>query len=170
MRTGLEAADVAAVHMLHPGQWLGFTALFDPQRQQPTGYVSARSTCITARISTSQIEALLAKHPDWWRWFGAFAIRYGDTATGVAADLSLRDSRRRCFAMLLRAADARFAGASQVATALIGQDELGGMANLPRITTNRSLAYAEAAGLITARYRAIGIHDAAALRHIVVEG
>jgi CRP/FNR family cyclic AMP-dependent transcriptional regulator len=169
MRTGLAAADVAAFHTLHPGQWLGFTTLFDPQRQLPTGYVTARTSCITARIGIAQIETLLAGHPQWWRWFGVFAIRYGDTATGVSADLSLRDSRRRCFAMLLRVAGARFASSGNVLTALISQDELGAMANLSRNTANRILTDAEAAGLLTARYRAIELHDVAALRHIVVE-
>ncbi len=87
----------------------------------------------------------------------------------MAADLALRDSQRRCFAMLLRAADARFGSASNSAVALVGQDELGAMANLSRNTTNRILGEAEAAGLLTARYRAIALHDLAALRHIVSE-
>ena len=170
MRTALAAADVAAFHVLHPGQWVGFTTLFDPQRFLPTGYVTARSTCITARIGTAQIEALLGDHPQWWRWFGVFAIRYGDIATGVAADLSLRDSRRRCFAMVLRAAGARFGNTANALTAQIGQDELGAMANVSRNTANRILTDAEADGLLTARYRAIDLHDIAALRHIVAEG
>ena len=170
MRTALAAADVAAFHVLHPGQWVGFTTLFDPQRVLPIGYVTARSTCITARIGTAQIEALLGDHPQWWRWFGVFAIRYGDIATGVAADLSLRDSRRRCFAMVLRAAGARFGNTANALTAQIGQDELGAMANVSRNTANRILTDAEADGLLTARYRAIDLHDIAALRHIVAEG
>ena len=170
LRTGLAAVDVAAVFFIHPGQWLGFTTLFHPQRQLPTGYVTARSTCITARIGTAQIEALLAERPGWWRWFGGFAIGYGDTATGVAADLALRDSRRRCFAMLLRVAGVRYASTVNDAVALVGQDELGAISNLSRNTTNRILNDAEAAGLITARYRAIELHDVATLRHTVEEG
>jgi CRP-like cAMP-binding protein len=170
MRTGLAAADVAAFHFLHPGQWLGFTALFNPHRQLSTGHVTARSSCITARIGTIQIEALLAAKPGWWRWLGGFAIRYGDTATGVCADLSLRDSRRRCFAMLLRAANVRYAGSPATVTALIGQDELGAIVNLSRNTINIILNDAEAGGFLTARYRAIDLHDVAALRKIVEEG
>ena len=170
MRTGLAAADVAAFHFLHPGQWLGFTALFNPHRQLVTGHVTARSTCITARIGTNQIEALLAAEPGWWRWLGGFAIRYGDTATGVCADLSLRDSRRRCFAMLLRAANVRYAGSPATASAFIGQDELGAIANLSRNTINITLNEAEAAGFLTTRYRAIDLLDAEALRKIVEDG
>jgi CRP-like cAMP-binding protein len=76
--------------------------------------------------------AALLERPEWWRHFLQPALTYGDVSNTVAADLLIRDSERRCAAVLLRLSGRRFAGPddSSPVEVPLTQDDLAGAANL----------------------------------------
>ncbi len=97
------------------------------------------------------------------------AIVYGDASQGVAADLLIRDSERRCAATLLRLSGRRFAGARdrRPAESAITQVELAGAANLSRNTVGAIMKRLASRGLIEVGYRGVTVLKPAALRAFV---
>ena len=165
--TALGAPDVPMVHVGHPGTWFGVVPMFTG-KSLPTG-VAARSDVLIGGLAQSQLETLLSNRGDWWRYVGLLGIMYGNLAANLAADLMIRDSRRRCAAALLRVADCRFAvppGIQQV-EAPLSQDELAAIANLSRTSVSTILRDLEELGLITLGYRSVTLHDPARLRSFV---
>ena len=70
---------------------------------------AAKTAVWLGRVPQAAVKSLLAQRPEWWRNF-VTAIIYGDVAATVAADLLIRDSERRCAAVLLRLGGRRFPG------------------------------------------------------------
>lgn len=165
--TVLSAPDTPMIHIAHPGVWIGYAPMFTPQAR--TLDVVARSDIIVAQITLPEVEALLAERPQWWRYFGALGVIYGNIAANIAGDLMIRDSKRRCAAALLRLANCRFAdpeGAQQVEAAMT-QDELAAVANLSRTSVGAILRELEQAGLIALGYRSVVLTAPRRLRAIV---
>ncbi len=114
-----------------------------------------------------------APHPttEWWRELTRLSIIYGDVAQNVAADLLIRDSERRCAAVLLRLGGRRFPspGDEQSVEVPIRQDELAGAANLSRNSVGTILQRLKARRLVEPGYRGMTISSAKALRAFVDE-
>ncbi len=165
--TALSTPDAPMTHIGHPGIWIGYVSLFD-NNPLPMS-ITTRSDVMLASISQPGLEALLSNRPQWWRHIGGLGVIYGNLAVNVAADLMIRDSRRRCCASLLRLADCRFADrpGAQPTEAPLSQEELAAISNLSRTSVSGILHDLEASGLISLGYRAVTLNDTARLRAIV---
>jgi CRP/FNR family cyclic AMP-dependent transcriptional regulator len=86
-----------------------------------------------------------------------------------AADLLIRDSERRCAAVLLRLGGRRFAGPDdeEPVEVPVMQDELAGAANLSRNSVGTMLQRLKGRGLVEPGYRGIAIRAPKALRAFV---
>ena len=111
---------------------------------------AARTTVLLARVSEQAIRWLLKKRPDWLKYFLQPAFLRSDFALDDAADLLIRDSERRCAAVLPRPSGLRFADpeGSEPVIVSITQDELAGSANLSRSSVRTMLHRLAAQGLI----------------------
>lgn len=158
------AADVAPIHIVRPPFWFGLNPLVAGEARNVT--VSARSECLVAHVPQHALAAIMAERPDYWRLTGQLLVDTVAIAVQAVADLMLRNTRRRCVAVLLRVADCRNSGDVAV-EADIGQEELGAMANLSRQTVGPILRELEESGLITMGYRSIILQNPAVLRTIV---
>jgi CRP/FNR family cyclic AMP-dependent transcriptional regulator len=169
-RTVLGPPDTPIMHLIHPVFWIGYAPIV-ADRPRPIA-ASARTPIWIARIAQARVTALLAKRPEWHRQFVRLAITYGDAAVNVAADLLIRDSERRCAAVLLRLSGCRFAGQGDGAAVEVAltQNELAGAANLSRNSVGTMVQRLENRGLIDLGYRGVTIRAPAALRAFVDEG
>ena len=167
MRSVLGRADTPIMYFARPVLWFGYGPLaFD--RPRPTA-ASARSAVWLARIPQAEVRKVLSERPEWWRCFIQPAITNGDIALSVAADLLIRDSERRCAAVLLQLSGRRFTGPedSRPVVVSITQDELAGAANLSRNSTGTMLKRLAARGLIELGHRANIVCFPATLRAFV---
>ncbi len=100
------------------------------------------------------------------------SIIFGEVSQTIAADLLIRDSERRCAAVLLRLGGRRFAGPedTEPVEVSIMQSELAGAANLSRNSVGTMLQRLKARGLIELGYRGMTIRAPAALRAFVDGG
>jgi CRP/FNR family cyclic AMP-dependent transcriptional regulator len=165
--TSLSSPDSPTIHVMQPGEWFGFVPLFIGGTR-PNSIV-ARTDVVLAGMSQSEIEALLAQRPEWWRDVGALGIIHANMATGIAADMMIRESRRRCAASLLQVANCRHAdplGSQPVSTPL-SQEELAAIANLSRTSISSILRDFEEAGLIKLGYRSFTLIKPGKLRDLV---
>jgi len=170
LRTVLGPADTPVMHFAYPVTWFGFGPIVS-RRPRPLA-ASARTPIWVARLPQAAVRALLAKQPGWWRHLIPPSLVYGDVAVTIAADLLIRDSERRCSAVLLRLSGRRFAspegeGATEVA---ITQDDLAGAANLSRSSVRTMLGRLAARGLIEQGYGGVTVRAPEALRAFVDQG
>jgi hypothetical protein len=119
-----------------------------------------------ARVPIASLKKLLIEKPIYWQCFLRPAFFFADIALNVAADLLIRDSSRRCAAVLLRLSGGRFedAGESKQIEVLVTQDDLASAANLSRTSVRSILQRLATRGLIKQSYRGIVICDFRALR------
>ena len=160
----LGVADAPIIHIGIAPFWHGSNPLINGEPRVMT--IGARSRCLVARVPQYALEAVLAADPGRWRFIARHLTYIANLSMLVASDMQIRDSRRRCVAVLLRIANCRN-GSMATATAEMTQDELAAMANLSRQTTGPILRELADAGLATVGYRSIVLHDAAALRAMV---
>ena len=125
------APDAPVMHIGGAPFWFGTNPLLGGMAR--TMSVVAQSPCLVARVPQHVVAALLAENPERWRFITQLATEILNTALLVASDLLMRDSRRRCIAVLLRVAGCR-TGNAVTGTAEMTQDELAAMANLSRQT------------------------------------
>lgn len=156
--------DTPAIHVCTAPYWFGSNPLNSNLPRSVS--MIARTPGIVARLPQQALATMLAEHPHWWKWISLGVSEIFMLVSQIATDLLIRDSRRRCIAVLLRLADRRAHGDAAVVME-IGQDELAAMANMSRQTGGPILHALAAAGLVTAGYRNITVHDPAALRAIV---
>ncbi len=170
MRTILGPADTPIMHFVHPVFWFGYVPILSSRPRRLAA--SAKTSVWLARISQAAVGALLAERPEWWRHFMQLAVIYGDVSQNVAADLLIRDSERRCAAVLLRLGGRRFAAPEdkEPVEVPVTQTELAGAANLSRNSVGTMLQRLKARGLIEPGYRGMTIRAPAALRAIVDRG
>ena len=123
-------------------------------------------------MSQADVRGLLEEQPEWWRCFLRPASIIGDIALNIAADLLIRDSERRCAAVLLRLSGRRFADPEDLepVDVAVTQDDLAGAANLSRSSVKSMLGRLAARGLIEQGYRGIVVRAPAALRAFVDRG
>jgi CRP/FNR family transcriptional regulator, cyclic AMP receptor protein len=170
MRTILGPDDTPIMHFAHPVVWFGYIPIIFGTPRRING--AAKTPVWLARIPHAAVMAELTKRPEWWRHFLQPALYYGDVAVNIAADLLIRDSERRCAAVLLRLCGRRFAGPddSHPCEAPVTQDELAGAANLSRNSVGAMLKRMAARGLIRLGYRGVIILAPPALRAFVETG
>jgi CRP/FNR family cyclic AMP-dependent transcriptional regulator len=170
MRTILGRADTPIMHFARPVLWIGHGPII-LGRQRVTEAI-ARSPVWLARVPQTKIRQLLDERPEWWRHFNRIAALISDMALNVAADLLIRDSERRCAAVLLRLAGRRFIdpGNPEPADVSLTQDELAGAANMSRTSVRTMLSRLAARGLIEQGYRGVTVREPAALRAFVDKG
>jgi CRP-like cAMP-binding protein len=152
------------MHIGHPGSWFGYVGMFTGG-ELPMG-VTARTDVMLAGLGQLQLEQLIAEHPEWWRHIGLLGVLYGNAAINVAADLLIRDTRRRCAASLLRIADCRFESPADAepVEAPLSQDELAALSNMSRTTISTIRRDLENDGLIKLGYRSVPVIHPARLR------
>jgi CRP-like cAMP-binding protein len=164
----LGPTDAPIAHIIQPGNWVGFIPLITGAPR--SGTIVAKTRATLALVSQSDFSALLKSQPEWWQHLARLAIKYGDTATNVAADLMIADSSRRCLAALLRLSGCRFATPpDKHHEALVNQAELGAIANLSRNSVSRILRKEAERGLIALQYTRIAVLQPDAIRVIVDE-
>src|SRR5208337_1063218 len=99
LRTIFGRADTPIMHFAHPAFWFGYAliALGLPRRLA----ISAKTPVWLARIPHATVKTLLNERPEWWRLLLPPTFHYADIVATIAADLLIRDSERRCAAVLL---------------------------------------------------------------------
>ena len=168
LRTVLGRADTPIMHFARPVFWIGYSPIImrhRPHRVEAT----AKTTVWLARVPHVAVRKLLDKRPQWWQYFLQPALFYGDIALNVAADLLIRDSERRCAAVLLRLSGHRFSDTEspEEVDVTLTQDDLAGAANLSRSSVRTMLQRLAARGLIEQNYRGIVVRASAPLRAFV---
>jgi CRP-like cAMP-binding protein len=167
LTTSLSSPDSPTIHVMSPGEWFGYVPIFIGGNR-PNSIV-ARTDVVLAGMSQAELEAFLAPRPEWWREIGRIGIIHANVATGIAADMMIRESRRRCAASLLQIANCRHAdplGSQPVSTPL-SQEELAAISNLSRTSISSILRDFEDAGLIKLGYRSFTITQPGKLRDLV---
>jgi CRP-like cAMP-binding protein len=151
--------------------WLGYSPIILPRRPHRVE-ASAKTKVWLARVSQSTIRKLLNQTPEWWQYFLQPALFYGNIALNLAADLLIRDSERRCAAVLLRLSGRRFVDPEcpEPIDVSVTQDDLAGAANLSRTSVRSMLQRLTARGLIEQGYRGLIVRAPAALRAFVDRG
>jgi CRP/FNR family cyclic AMP-dependent transcriptional regulator len=170
IRPILGRADTPIVHFAHPVFWFGYIPIVaaGPRRIA----AAAKTSLWLGRVPQAAVRALLDQQPKWWREITRLSILYGDVAQNVAADLLIRDSERRCAAVLLRLGGRRFPGPddNQSIAVPITQDELAGAANLSRNSIGTMLQRLKERQLVEPGYRSMTICTPNALRAFVNQG
>lgn len=163
-RSMLGPADSPALHILTPPHWLGYAPMLN--RRSRVLQCMARTPVLVAQLHQAALKQLLEQNPGYWEYMALLAFESLEAVLNIATDLSIRNSRRRCAAALLRIAGCRFENAPAPAVALASQDELCGVANVARSTLNPILGDFEAEGLISRGYNQVLLHDIQALRAV----
>ena len=171
IRPILGRADTPIVHLAHPVFWFGYVPIVvagGPRRLA----AAAKTSLWLGRVTQAAVRTLLDQRPEWWRELTGLSIIYGDVAQNVAADLLIRDSEKRCAAVLLRLGGRRFPGPEdgKPTDVPVTQDELAGAANLSRNSVGTMLKKLKARGLVEPGYRGMTICSAKALRAFVDQG
>src|SRR5271166_6157936 len=148
MRTILGRADTPIMHFAHRVFWFGYVPILTGRPRRIAA--SAKTPVWLARIPQAAVWALLAEQPEWWRHLMQLSIIYGDVSQTIAADLLIRESERRCAAVLLRLGGRRFADPNdkEPVEVPVTQTELAGAANLSRNSVSTMLHRLKARGLI----------------------
>jgi len=170
MRTVLGRADTPLMHLAYPVFWFGYVPILTGR---PRGIAAAAKTAVwLARIPQAAVRALLAERPEWWRHLMQLSIIYGEVSQTIAADLLIRDSERRCAAVLLRLGGRRFSGPEdkEPVEVPLTQNELAGAANLSRNSIGTMLQRLKARRLIEQGYRGMTVLAPEALRAFVDGG
>jgi CRP/FNR family transcriptional regulator, cyclic AMP receptor protein len=158
------APELSVIHVFAAPFWYGLNPVLEGRPRSIS--MVARTPCIVALVPQHALNALLSENPAWWRWIALCLSEILALTSQIAADLMIRDSRRRCLAILLRVAERRTAGDTP-AVAQISQDDLASMANLSRQTIGPILRELAQAKNITVGYRSITLHAPATLRALV---
>ena len=164
LTTVLGAPDTPLMHLEHPVFWFGYMPILfrEPRRIR----IAAKTPVWLASISHPTVKRVLEDRPPWWQHLLPLALTYGNTSATVAADLLIRDSERRCAAVLLRLGGRRFAGPDDAMPieVPVTQDELAAAASLSRNTVGDMLRKLAARGMIELGYRGIMLRATRALR------
>ena len=170
MRTVLGRADTPIMHFVRPVFWFGYVPILTGR---PRGIAASAKTPVwLARVPQATVRALLAERPEWWRHLMLLSIIYGEVSQTIAADLLIRDSERRCAAVLSRFGGLRLGGLDDTkpVEVSITQNELAGAANLSLNSVATMLHRLKARGLIEPGYRGMTVRAPKALLAFVDEG
>jgi len=163
--TRFGAPDTPFVHVARPGTWSGEGSALSGQPRRISVFATTES--LIASVPLSSLQALLAERPEWWRHIGQLALQTTDVVVNGLADMMIRDSGRRCAAILLRLCDCRFSDNTDLSReVMVSQDEMAALANLSRATVNAVLRRFAKPRLVELRYRSIVVIGTEGLRKI----
>ena len=147
-----------------PGQWAGIGPIFGRPRGADG---TARIASLVAIVPLQRLRVLLRDNPGWWECVGQLATHMSFRYGGATGDLLIRDSRRRCIAVLLRFGDCRWADPSSPPTIILNHADLAAAANMSCHPAGEVLRELDALGHVDLRYGQVTIRNADALRAIV---
>lgn len=164
---GVSLLDAPVSDIALAGEWWGFRPL---QTGPRAVHAVARTEVTVAAVSLTFLSALLNQHPGWWRHIATVtALKQERWGSGML-DMTIKDSRLRCTAVLLRLGHCRYpADGNQPVTIAFTQDQLATAANLSRYPTGTILRDLAKAGLVRLGYGTITILEPAKLRNMVNE-
>jgi CRP/FNR family transcriptional regulator, cyclic AMP receptor protein len=163
--TLLGAPDSPMVHIARRGFWSGMGSVLsgEPRRMS----ASAITEALVANVPLPALHSLLSERPEWWQHIGQLALSSIDIIGNGFVDLMIRDSGRRCAAILLRLCECRFNDAADMSReVMVTQEQIADMANLSRATVNRILRGFAKQRLIELRYRSIFVAETKRLRKL----
>lgn len=145
------------------GFWIGAqTLIMGPGRQ--VGLVALRP-CRMLYLSGAAFHAIAQKDAEAWRWLAALPLIQNAVAFGVLDDLLIRESDRRCAAILLRLAGCRGPFAQDEPDDIYAtQEQLAEICNLSRTSLGEVLRAFDRQGFISRRYGRIVIDRAVLAR------
>jgi CRP/FNR family cyclic AMP-dependent transcriptional regulator len=163
--TLLGAPDSPMLHIARRGFWSGMGSVLsgEPRRMS----ASAITAALVANVPLPILKALLSERPEWWQHIGQLALSSIDIIGNGFVDMLIRDSGRRCAAILLRLCECRFNDIADVSReVMVTQEEIADMANLSRATVNTILGRFAKQRLIELRYRSIIVVKTKSLRKL----
>jgi CRP/FNR family cyclic AMP-dependent transcriptional regulator len=163
--TLLGAPDSPMVHVARRGFWSGVGSILsgEPRRMSAFAFTAA----LIANVPLPPLRALLSERPEWWQHIGQLALATIDVTGNGFADLMIRDSGRRCAAVLLRLCECRFNDNKDMSReVMVTQDDIAAMVNLSRATVNTILRRLAKQRLIELRYRSIIVTETKRLRKL----
>lgn len=164
--SGVSSINAPIGDIALPGDWWGFR----PLRGNPRAiHAVARTDLLLAEIPLSKITAMLADHPGWWRHINTLNSIKQERWGGGMIDMTIRSSRLRCIAVLLRLAGCRDATSSSTESATIHftQEQLSAAANISRYPAGTILRGLAKSGHVSLRYGTITVLRPADLRAMV---
>jgi CRP/FNR family cyclic AMP-dependent transcriptional regulator len=163
--TLLGAPDSPMVHIGRRGFWSGMGSLLSGEPRRMSAF--AITEALIANVPLPALRALLSERPEWWQHIGQLALLSIDIIGNGFADLMIRDSGRRCAAILLRLCESRFDDSENISReVMVTQEEIANMANLSRATVNTILRRLAQQRLIEIRYRSIIVVETKRLRKL----
>jgi CRP/FNR family transcriptional regulator, cyclic AMP receptor protein len=163
--TLLGAPDAPMVHIARRGYWSGEGSVLsgEPRRMS----ASAITAALVANVPLTALYTLLSERTEWWQHIGQLALSNIDIIGNGFVDLMIRNSGRRCAAVMLRLCECRFIDAIDISReVMITQEEIAAMANLSRSTVNIILRRFAKQRLIELRYRSIVVVETKRLRKL----
>lgn len=163
--SGVSAPDAPMCEIGLPGDWWGFRPLRGGSRAI---HAVARTPITVATVGLTQMNALLNEVPGWWRHIALLnALKHERWGNGMV-DLTLRDSRLRCIAVLLRLAGCRSADNDDKAVTIhFTQEQLAAAANMSRYPVGVILKDLTHTGHLSTGYGTITILRAGSLRAMI---
>lgn len=163
--SGISAVDAPVADIALPGDWWGFR----PLRGNPRAiHAVARTDLVLAELPLRQLSAMLEAQPGWWQQIAMIIASKEERWGSGILDLTIRDSRLRCIAVLLRLANRRHVTADgPPVTIHFTQEQLAAAANLSRYPTGTILRGLAKMGLIRLGYGTITVIAAAELCRMV---
>ncbi len=152
------AGKEALLTFVEPCNWFGEVALFD--RLQRTHDVTAYLPSTILRVPEAVLDGMLARQPEWWRWFGLLLsgkMRFAFIALEEQALLPAPQRTARRLVMMARGYG-ELAGRSRRILP-VSQEQLAIMLSLSRQTLNQVLRAYQTEGLVALHYREIEVLD-----------
>jgi CRP/FNR family cyclic AMP-dependent transcriptional regulator len=139
------------VYFAHKGFWIGAHSLVLRSDRQLG--LMAMKPCSLLHLTNTAFQGIAREMPEAWRWLSVLPLLQNAVAFGTLEDLMIRDSRRRCAAILLRLAGCRGPLESAEPNEIfITQEHLAEMINLSRTALGEVLRNFEAKGFISRQY------------------
>ncbi len=156
-------------HVFRPGFWFGEAEFLAGTSRRYDVMATRETHCLW--ISVGKLSAVLEREPSLWRLLGSLCAEHLFLAVGALDDMTIRNSRARVAAILLRLANVRLQDQpTDPAPELdITQEDLGLLANLPRTSVTAYLGELERQNLIQGSYGALRIINPGGLRRLVSE-
>lgn len=165
--SGVSAVDAPIADLALPGDWWGFRPL---QGSPRAIHAVARTNLVLAELPLRQLSAMLQLEPKWWQQVATAIAMKEERWGGGMVDLTIRDSRLRCIAVLLRLANRRHTAAGMpTVTIHFTQEQLAAAANLSRYPTGTVLRDLARTGLVELGYGTITVLAAEQLCRMVDE-
>jgi len=157
----IEDGSWRPVHMVRERAWfISFPLICGiPRRLTYTAAGNVR----VFHVDQAEADALIAAHPELWRWIARVAAGHLDDAFNVCVGLLADRPITRIASRLLALSTA--AEGAHVAIEL-KQSDLGLLSGLSRNTVSRTLGQLEARGLIARGYRRLRVLDPSGLARI----